>query len=1078
MVKHVRILLVLLLAAVLTPVGWSAQAGTDVPPGQTGFEPHVAAVNPRNPSQVAVMRGCQVRISTDFGQTFPIVRNTTLGCNGDPSIAWDSQGRLFVTHLDRIGAGNELSVFAGQVPDTTTTGTLTYTPVQVSTINTFDDDKQWLVADSDPNSPFADNLYLVWTEFTGATRVMFSRSVDGGVNWSAPAQVSQGGEGFVWPSHAAVGSNGDVYLAYHTDTCGAANSGTIQLLRDGTGGAAFAAGAVPQRSAAFTAGEATVTCNVQDGSGDEIPGADFWLQGTMQPWILPDPARAGHVYVVGNDDPNDAYANGDDADIVIARSTDSGVSFAVEQVDHGTANSVAVMPSAHIDQDGRITVTWYDNRRLLMNTGANANFGTGNFLLDLYATASVDGGASFAEDFRINDAPFDPDVNAPCRFGSLAGNNCTMRIGEYNGVWTVDGIGYAVWTGNATPPALPFPADGAGAQTTLFDTYSMIGAFGDQFEPNESRDFAVVAALGSDNAYNQERLTLHKDTDVDFFKVLANQTGELEVEAAFNEVIGALRVRAEDEWGNLVATGSTTAAQVGSSVNAFAIPVVEGGTYFIQVDDPAAPGTFPAQNVYDLTIVNRAAPVPFGLDLQTSSDSGALDDDDLTNDATPTLRLRVDATGLEASGIGFSPTANPTLTDDAPGYKVRVYVDGNPAGFADPVAGAPGTFEITMLSPVPDGDHLVTSRVVIVDPSDTPTAGVTHLVGTGAESAALTIRVDTAAPAQPGTPDLLTSSDNAGVNIDDITTLQAPAFRGGAEPRSLVRLLANGDVVGAAVAGTQGQWEITSEPLGDAVYEIVATAEDAAGNTSTASAGLTVIVAHETLHLTGTFAATGDVTVDLEAQTLAPFPVPGGVAGIQGIPTVNFDAAGHAVAVLGTSEDDALTFTPTAGDSGRLTRAGTNQLLRMSGVAGDLLVDPVAGTDAVGIVGTGAADQIVGLVDATSSLTVGTWKTLQVVTVSTENIQVAAGSGQDVVSVTALDTTNAHLIVDGAEPTAAPKKVGDSLDAIAGSPRPRLSNAPGGPSPGSGVAMVSYPQTTGNATRIDYAGIERVRLMK
>ena len=1078
MVKYARVLLVFLLTAAVTQVEVSAQAGTDVPPGQTGFEPHVAAVNPRNPSQVAVMRGCQVRISNDFGQTFPIVRNTTLGCNGDPSIAWDSQGQLFVTHLDRIGAGNELSVFAGQVPDTTTTGTLTYTPVQVSTLNTFDDDKQWLVADSDPNSPFVDNLYLVWTEFTGATRVMFSRSVDGGVNWSAPAQVSQGGEGFVWPSHSAVGSNGDVYLAYHTDTCGAANSGTIQLLRDGTGGAAFAAGTVPQRSAAFGAGEATVTCNVQDGSGDEIPGADFWLQGTMQPWILPDPARAGHVYVVANDDPNDAYANGDDADIVIARSADSGVSFTTERVDHGTADSFAVMPSAQIDQDGRITVTWYDNRRLLMNTGANANSGTGNFLLDLYATASLDGGTSFADDFRVNDAPFDPDVNAPCRFGSLAGNDCTMRIGEYNGVWTVDGIGYAVWTGNATPPAAPFPSDGAGAQTTLFDTYSMIGAFGDRFEPNESRDFAVVAALGSDNAYNQERLTLHTDTDVDFFKVLANQTGELEVEAAFNDVIGAVRVRAQDEWGNLVATGSTTSAQPGSSVNEFAIPVVEGGTYFIEVTDPAAPGTFPAQNVYDLTVVNRAAPTPFGLDLQSSSDSGAQDDDDLTNDATPTLRLRADVTGLEDSGITFSPTPNSTLTDDAPGYKIELHVDGIPAGFASPVAGAPGTFELTLLSPMADGDHLITSRVRIVDPSDTPGAGVTHLVGNGAESAALTVRVDTVAPVQPGTPDLLTSSDNAGVSLDDITTLQAPAFRGVAEARSLVRLQANGDVVGAAVAGTQGTWEITSEPLGDAVYEIAATAEDAAGNTSTASGGLTMIVAHETLHLTGTFAATGDVTADLDAQTVSPVPVPGGVAGIQGIPTVNVDAAGHGVDVIGTPEDDAITFTPTAVDSGRLTRAGTGQLLRLTGVAGDLLVDPVEGTDAVGIVGTGAADQIEGLVDTTSALTVGSWKTLHLVSVSTEDIQVAAGSGQDVVTVTAMDTTNAHLSVDGAEPTAAPKKVGDTLEAVAGSPRPRLSNAPGGPSPGSGVAVVSYPQTTGNATRIDYLAIERVRLIK
>ncbi|UUZ59123.1 hypothetical protein [Nocardioides sp. B-3] len=66
------------------------------------------------------------------------------------------------------------------------------------------------------------------------------------------------------------------------------------------------------------------------------------------------------------------------------------------------------------------------------------------------------------------------------------------------------------------------------------------------------------------------------------------------------------------------------------------------------------------------------------------------DNDDLTNDATPTIRMRVDVTGLEASGITFSPTPDATLTDDAPGYKVRVFIDGNAVGFATPIRGAAG----------------------------------------------------------------------------------------------------------------------------------------------------------------------------------------------------------------------------------------------------------------------------------------------------------------------------------------------------------------------------------------------------
>ena len=213
------------------------------------------------------------------------------------AITWDSgAASCGAARLDRVGAGNEAPPSSRvRSQDATTLGTPDMTtPMQVSTVNTFDERPAWLVADSDPNSPNADNLYLVWQGLAAPTRIMFSIPPTVASNWSAPpAGLPSPGEGFVWPAYTQrSASNGDVYLGYHTDTCGAANAGTIQLLRDGTGGAAFAAGTVPQRSTAFGAGDATVTCNVQ-GGGSEIPGASFWLQGTMQPWILPDPDPGG-----------------------------------------------------------------------------------------------------------------------------------------------------------------------------------------------------------------------------------------------------------------------------------------------------------------------------------------------------------------------------------------------------------------------------------------------------------------------------------------------------------------------------------------------------------------------------------------------------------------------------------------------------------------------------------------------------------------------------------------------------------------------------------------------------------------
>jgi len=34
------------------------------------------------------------------------------------------------------------------------------------------------------------------------------------------------------------------------------------------------------------------------------------MQGSVQPWVLPDPARPGNVYVINNDDPDNINGSG------------------------------------------------------------------------------------------------------------------------------------------------------------------------------------------------------------------------------------------------------------------------------------------------------------------------------------------------------------------------------------------------------------------------------------------------------------------------------------------------------------------------------------------------------------------------------------------------------------------------------------------------------------------------------------------------------------------------------------------------------------------------------------------------
>lgn len=422
----------------------------DIPlgPFAFNFDEPLVRVDPTAPSNVVVTSHNGMRISTDFGQTFAAMVNypVTLGSsNGDTAMAFDSQGRLFWANLVNQNDG-DLQVM--QVNPTT--GATIAGPVNVQTASSDTglgfDDKEFIAADEYAASPYTDNLYMIWTKFGATWDVYSSRSNDQGVTWSLPLQLSNmAAEGFPWPSDVAVAPNGDVYTAYHSG--GDDGSGTVGdtwVLRSTDGGVTF-----PQKNQAFTAGQSDVTFNVQSDPG-AIPLTNFWMQGSVQPWVLPDPARPGNVYVINNDDPDDIHGSGDDADVVIARSTDNGGTWAVSTIPDGGGTSQQVFPFAAIDENGNIVVAWYDTR-------AGATNANDNLLLDVYATYSVDGGVTWATAFQVNDInnPFDPEFpNQQRRWPTPQQTPCdvttgeTCRIGEYFAIDINGGSVYLAWEGN------------------------------------------------------------------------------------------------------------------------------------------------------------------------------------------------------------------------------------------------------------------------------------------------------------------------------------------------------------------------------------------------------------------------------------------------------------------------------------------------------------------------------------------------------------------------------------------------------------------------------------------------------
>jgi hypothetical protein len=471
----------------------------------TPIEPAVS-INPTDPANVVVSSQNGLKISMDGGATFGTniifaALHGTLGGGeggfGDTSTVFDNQGRLFWTNLTSTGIG------ITQIDPSN--GAVLAGPFAVHTAATnFGDDKEFLTSDGNGN------LYVVWTSFNNTnnqTQVLISRSTDQGQSWSAAIGVSpdpsvDSSEGFVWPATVSAAPNGDVYVAYHSQPGFSGNN------PDGVSGQVFVGrysndlSNQLSKNLAFEPGDADVTFNVQsttDSMGNpvlasrRIPFSIFWTQGSAQPYVLADPARPGNVYVISADDPNNGGSINDVSNVVVARSTDSGQDWSALTVDAGAplcntvATSYQLFPTAAIDEEGDIVVAWYDNRACRENADNH------DYVWDLYARYSTDGGLTWSDAFKVNATPFDPDPGATNRFTGPP--QATTRIGEYFGLAVSHGTAHIAWNDNT------FDNMGnATGQQVYTATFSLKGTITVTSHNTLSNAFTIDALPGSPSA--------------------------------------------------------------------------------------------------------------------------------------------------------------------------------------------------------------------------------------------------------------------------------------------------------------------------------------------------------------------------------------------------------------------------------------------------------------------------------------------------------------------------------------------------------------------------------------------------
>jgi hypothetical protein len=334
------------------------------------------------------------------------------------------------------------------------------------------------------------------------------------------------------------------------------------------------------------------------------------------------------------------------------------------------------MPQLAVDAQGNIGVIWYDTRRDPADT-----------LLDVYGTASTDGGETFSANFRITDHSFNPTFGA---FTDATGQT-DFYLGDRVGLAMAGGTAHAVWTDTRT-----------GIQAIDFSSFPINPAPPpptNRFAPNNTP--ALATNLGVVLTRSLPKLTIAAG-DAEWFQLQAAATGTLTVSAALATPGDGVRLDLFDAGGTtLLATG--TAVEDGSDQvtgQSLTFPGQSGQTYLLEVlTGPAASAARPAvytlnmqsltanlgDRVYGVETGNLAPGASAYYALATPA-AGSLEVV-LTpgTNATGNLHLELlDQTSLSvlASGqpAGTAQSANLTVT---PGQAVYIHVYGDPAAQGD-----------------------------------------------------------------------------------------------------------------------------------------------------------------------------------------------------------------------------------------------------------------------------------------------------------------------------------------------------------------------------------------------------------
>jgi hypothetical protein len=392
------LLLLFPVAALAQPTSPTMLANKEISTGLIfDGEPYLA-INPMNPQNMVVawmsfhFIGNPVTIETrstmdggaTWGDTVSLPHMNAAWQSADVSMAWRSDGVLFISYIDYLDSSN---TEGGDFVVRSTDGGRSFSqPIQ--TVDATEDtdvslDRPWIVVD---NSVARGNLYLCtkpapWNPLPNHT--YFTRSTDGGMHWSPEAVLDTLGFSALAVSAPmgapTVASDGTLFIAYPFYSFPTAG---FALARSTDGGQSF--------SRSF------LMLPVEDlKEKDSIKGGFH---------LIADPTNPNHLVFAWPD------ARDGDYDVFASTSTDAGGSWSTpvrvndDSVNNGVVQDM-VWPT--FGPDGALAIVWRDRRN-----GSSPGYASAS---DTYFASSTDGGIHWSKNVRLSDstAPYNPALFKP-----------------------------------------------------------------------------------------------------------------------------------------------------------------------------------------------------------------------------------------------------------------------------------------------------------------------------------------------------------------------------------------------------------------------------------------------------------------------------------------------------------------------------------------------------------------------------------------------------------------------------------------------------------------------------------------